>query len=95
MIAKLRADHQHHVDALSTIQSVFNELAISPDGENAETFVLGLLNGKTLTTAQVNEAWKKAGRGGIANNALTNLAKQKKMRRSAVKGERGSKYSFA
>lgn len=124
LIAKLRADHKHHVDALATIQSVFAQLGISHEGgkrrgrppgrsggktsasrtrrrkrkhfgENAETFVLNLLKGKELTTAQINKAWKKAGRGGVANNSLTTLAKQKKVKRSAVKGGRGSKYSVA
>jgi len=49
----------------------------------------------TPTTKQVNEHWKGEGRGGSANNALTKLVQSKKLKRLAVKGERGSKYSIA
>jgi hypothetical protein len=63
--------------------------------ESADAFLLSLLKAKPLTTAEVNAAWKAAGRGGVANNALTTLTKSKKIKRQAVKGERGSRYSAA
>jgi hypothetical protein len=63
--------------------------------QTAEEFVLGVLAGKTLTTAQVNAAWKKADRGGRAENALTKLVQARQVKRVKVKGERGSQYSVA
>ena len=45
------------------------------------------------TTKDVNKHWKAEGRGGSADNALTKLVKIKKIKRTAIKGERGSKYS--
>jgi len=44
---------------------------------------------------QKSHHWKGEGRGGSANNALTKLVQSKKLKRLAVKGERGSKYSIA
>jgi hypothetical protein len=61
--------------------------------QTAEEFVLGLLQGGSLTTGAINAAWKKAGRKATANNTLTKLTKEKKVQRAKVKGGRGSSYS--
>jgi hypothetical protein len=61
----------------------------------AHEFVLGLLKSKSLTTAEVNAAWKQAGRGGNAGTTLTQLFQGKKIKREAVKSGKGSKYSVA
>jgi hypothetical protein len=63
--------------------------------QTAEEFVLGLVKGKTLTTAEVNTAWTKAGRGATANTTLSKLVHAKKLKKSKVKGGRGSNYSVA
>jgi len=64
--------------------------------ETAEQFVLGLLKGgKSLGTADLNKAWKKACRGGKADNALTKLTKTKQIKREKVKGVQGSHYRLA
>jgi hypothetical protein len=47
------------------------------------------------TTKEVNQHWKAEGRGGTADNALTKLVKLKQLKRTAVKGQRGSQYSAA
>lgn len=59
----------------------------------AQRFILALLQGgKSLLTAQVNAAWKKAKRPGAANKTLELMVKAKRLRRTAVPGERGSLY---
>jgi hypothetical protein len=60
----------------------------------AEDSVLDFVKSQNLpTTRDVNQHWKADGRGGSADNALTKLVQEKKLKRIAVKGERGSKYS--
>ncbi len=64
--------------------------------ETAEEFVLGLVkSGKATATAEINNAWKEARRGGKADNTLTKLVKGKQLKRAKVKGGRGSAYSVA
>ena len=61
--------------------------------KTAEQFVLDLVtNAKQLTTREINGKWKQAGRGGSADNALTNLIKTKKLKRQNIEGQRGSMY---
>lgn len=62
--------------------------------QTADEFVLGLLKGKTLTTAQLNAAWDKAGRGGKVDNVLTKVVKSGQVKRSKLDGQ-GSNYSLA
>ena len=58
--------------------------------------ILGLLGGgKSLSTAEINAAWKKEGRGGTADNTLTKLVKDSKLKRESVEGQRGSIYTVA
>lgn len=47
------------------------------------------------TTAEINAFWTKRGRGGKADNTITKLVKQKKLKREKIKGERGSRYAIA
>jgi hypothetical protein len=64
--------------------------------QTADQMILGLLKGgKALTTAEIAKAWKKQGRGGKADNTLTKLVKDGKVKREKVKGARGSQYSAA
>ncbi len=64
--------------------------------ETAEEFVLNLLKGgKSLTTKEINVAWKQAGRGGSSDNTLTKLAKAGALKRTKIKDGRGSKYQTA
>jgi hypothetical protein len=64
--------------------------------QTAEEFVLGLLKGgRSLTTAALNQAWKKAGRGGKADNTLTKLFQGKQVKRQKAKEGKGSVYSVA
>jgi hypothetical protein len=45
--------------------------------------------------AEVNQHWQKEGRGGKADNTLTKLVKDKRLKRVQVKGERGGRYQVA
>ena len=61
----------------------------------AGQFILDLLKSKTLTTRQVNEEWKKVGRGGVADVDLSILFKAGKIKREKLGGKLGSNYSLA
>jgi len=43
--------------------------------------------------ADVNKHWQGEGRGGKADNALSKLVKEGKLKRVEVKGERGARYT--
>lgn len=45
------------------------------------------------TTQEINAHWKREGRGGTADNTLSRLVKEKKLKRSPLKGQRGSRYT--
>lgn len=65
-------------------------------GKTADQFVLDLLKmNKTLTTREINVRWKRAGRGGSADNILMTLTKGKQIKRENIKGARGSNYTIA
>ena len=64
--------------------------------KTAEEFVTGLLKKtKTMTTGQVNRRWAQSGRGGNADNTLSNLTRKKKVKRKNIKGAMGSEYQLA
>jgi hypothetical protein len=63
--------------------------------QNASQFVLGLVKGKGATTAEIGKKWKAAGRGGKADNALTKLVKEGKVKRTKLVEGMGSTYSLA
>jgi len=48
-----------------------------------------------VSAKQANKHWKDEGRKGSANNALTKLVKEKKLKRVPVKGQRGGLYQAA
>ena len=47
------------------------------------------------TTDEINQQWKSEGRGGNADTTLSQLTKQKKLKREKIKGEKGSRYKAA
>jgi DNA-binding transcriptional regulator YiaG len=58
-----------------------------------EEFILSLLKGrKALTSKEINAAWKKSGRVANADNTLSIMTKAKKMKRTKLKGRKGSEY---
>ena len=64
--------------------------------QTADEFVLGLLKGgKKLTTGEMNSRWKQARRGGNADNTLSKLVSDKKLKREKTKGGKGSTYRLA
>jgi DNA-binding transcriptional regulator YiaG len=64
--------------------------------QTGEQTILSLLkNGHALATKQINDAWKKEGRAGTADVALGQMVKKGKLKRSKIKGQRGSQYVAA
>lgn len=65
-------------------------------GVTAEALILSLVKEKkNPTTKEINAAWKKEGRGATADNTLTKLTKEKKLKRTPLgAGIRGSRYSL-
>ena len=58
-----------------------------------EDLVVSLLKkNKTMTTSQINKRWNQAGRGGNADNTLSKLTRDKKVKRTNIKGAMGSEY---
>ena len=78
------------------------EVAVTPAAKKGERakyartasdFVICLLaHGKVLTSAELAEAWSKAGRKGKVDNTLTHLVKIGCLKREKVDGTRGSTY---
>jgi DNA-binding transcriptional regulator YiaG len=65
-------------------------------GPSAQEFVLSLLGSRKATTSnEINQAWKKAGRQGKADNTLSLMVKARRLKRTKLKDERGSRYSAA
>jgi hypothetical protein len=50
---------------------------------------------KNPTIKQINSHWKSRGRAYTADNTLTKLVKEKKLKRAPIVGGRGSRYSVA
>jgi len=63
--------------------------------QTAEQIVLGLVKGKGATSAEINRAWKSAGRKGRADNTLNKMLKDGKLKRQKIKGAKGSNYTAA
>lgn len=61
--------------------------------QTAEAMILGLLKGRrAMRTAQINAAWKAAGRAGTADVTLGRMVKARKIKRIKVPGQRGGEY---
>jgi len=61
--------------------------------QTAEQLVLGLVQGKGATSAEINRAWKDAGRTGRADNTLNKMLKDGKLKRQKIEGTKGSRYT--
>jgi hypothetical protein len=62
---------------------------------SAEESILGFVKlKKNPTSAEINQHIKSEGRSSSANNALGKLVKEKKLKRTPIPGERGSRYSL-
>ena len=62
-------------------------------GQTAQEFVAGLVKGsRGITSGQINAAWAKAGRPGKADNTLSLMVNAGKLKRTPLKGARGSTY---
>jgi hypothetical protein len=61
----------------------------------AEEFVIDFVrNHKNAVSRDINEAWKAEGRGHKADNTLSKLVKEKRLKRTPLgEGIRGSRYS--
>ena len=64
-------------------------------GQTAQQFILSMVkSGKGATTAEIDQAWRKSGRAGRANNTLTIMTKAGLLKRTKADG-RGSMYAAA
>jgi DNA-binding transcriptional regulator YiaG len=64
--------------------------------DTGEELILSLLKRrKALTGAEINAAWRRAGRPGICNYLISNMVTVGKLKRTVVRGERGGRYSMA
>lgn len=64
--------------------------------ETGDVFILNFIKKSgTPSTAEVNEAWIASGRKGKADNMLTRLVKDKKLKRVKSEDVRGSRYALA
>jgi hypothetical protein len=63
---------------------------------SAEDLVLGFVQEKgNPTTGEINEFWKSRGRPGKADNTLSKMTREGKLKRKQDKEVRGSRYSVA
>ena len=60
--------------------------------QTATEFVLSLTKGKGATSGEINKAWHDGGRRGKADNTLSLMVKNGRLRRDKSKGQRGSLY---
>jgi cell division septum initiation protein DivIVA len=67
------------------------KFAVSGD----ESIIAFIKERKNPTTKDLTKHWASEGRGGTAANALSRLVKEKKLKRTPLEGERGSRYSLA
>ncbi|MGA2497948.1 MAG: helix-turn-helix transcriptional regulator [Tepidisphaeraceae bacterium] len=62
--------------------------------QTGEELILSLLKKtKAMTSAEINAAWKKAGRPGICNYLISKLVAGRKLKMAKLKDGRGSQYS--
>jgi hypothetical protein len=65
-------------------------------GMTADEFVLGFVKEhQNPTTRDVNVAWAKAGRPFKADITLSKLVRERRLKRTPLVGERGSRYTMA
>ena len=50
---------------------------------------------KNPTTQDLKKLWANEGRGGTADNALSKLVKEKRLKRTPLEGQRGSRFALA
>lgn len=62
---------------------------------SAESVLAFVKERKNPTTQEIKKHWTTEGRKGTADNALTLLVKGKKLKRTPLEGQRGSRYSLA
>jgi len=63
---------------------------------SAEDSILAFVKQKkNPTSAEINQHIMSEGRSSSANNALGKLVKEKKLKRTPLEGQRGSRYSLA
>lgn len=63
--------------------------------ETGEESILAFVGYKDRTNADLREHWESTGRKGGPDNALGRLVAQKKLRRTKLVGQRGSRYALA
>jgi len=68
----------------------------SPYSETADEFIKSIVKSKKATTSsQITAAWRESGRPGKADNTLGRLVASRKLKRTKLTDQRGSRYSIA
>jgi hypothetical protein len=63
---------------------------------SGEASILAFIKSKGSPVGRdIEDKWKSEGRKGRAINAVSKLVREKKLKRTPLKGERGSRYSIA
>ncbi len=60
-----------------------------------ESVLAFIKSNKSPTTKEIKAHWASEGRGGTADNVLSKLFREKKIKRLPLPGERGSRYTVA
>ena len=91
------ADRRINARIAPLLDSLASELEseIERSRPGAESVLNFIRKQRNPTTREINQNWKAEGRGGTADNTLTLLTKNRQLKRSALEGERGSRYQVA
>jgi ferric-dicitrate binding protein FerR (iron transport regulator) len=80
----------NHSPGATTQRHRRGKFAVSA-AESVLAFVRGRRN---ATTQEIRQHWTSEGRGGNADNIITLLVKGRKLKRTPLEGQRGSRYSL-
>ena len=62
--------------------------------QTADQMILAMAGQKNgATTQEIKAKWKAEGRGGTADNAISKLVKDRKLKRTPLEGQRGSRFT--
>ena len=64
-------------------------------GKTSDEMILALVGQRGgATTQEIKAKWKADGRGGTADNALSKMVKDRKLKRTPLVGQRGSRFTL-
>ena len=64
-------------------------------GKTSDEMILAIVGQRGgATTQEIKARWKAEGRGGTADNALSKMVKDRKLKRTPLVGQRGSRFTL-